>query len=222
MTRAILWDMDGTLMDSEPAHVTAFDLSVQELGLTLPEGIHEDLLGASGDKVHQALVEHCGMTLDFAGWSALKWRHYQRLGHLILRRTPHSALAEALAAEGVPMALVSNSTAAEVEMGVSTTGLDAALKACISRADVAAGKPAPDGYLLGAERLGVAPDRCLVVEDSPVGARAGVAAGMTVLFHPQVHFASAPEGAYHLAPEADPTEVIRRFLDTGALACVPA
>ena len=99
------------------------------------------------------------------------------------------------------MAVVSNSTRAEVDLALAATGLDALLPLTISRADVARGKPDPEGYLAAAARLGARPAACVVVEDSPAGARAGLAAGMTTVFHPQDPALAAPEGA--LVPAAD-------------------
>lgn len=208
--RAILWDMDGTVLDSEPAHEAAFDGAVEELGLTLPAGFHDGLLGASGDQVHAALVR-AGLALSFEAWTALKARHYAQHGGRITRRLPSAEIARALSAEGVPQALVSNSTAREVAMNLAVTGMEAVFAVIVSREDVAAGKPDPEGYLQAAARLSVAASDCLVIEDSLPGARAGRAAGMAVLWHPQKMTASA-EDFRTLAPDDSPEPVIRHFL----------
>lgn len=208
--KAILWDMDGTVLDSEPAHEAAFHAAIGELGLHLPDGFHDALLGASGDQVHAALAS-AGLALSLPDWTALKARHYATQGHRITRRLPSAEVALTLAAEGHRMALVSNSTAQEVAMNLAVTRMASAFALTISREDVARGKPAPDGYLLAADRLGVAPGDCLVIEDSPTGARAGLAAGMTVLLHLQGPIPEVP-GAVSLAPEASPMARIRSFL----------
>ncbi|AKP00063.1 haloacid dehalogenase superfamily, subfamily IA, variant 3 with third motif protein having DD or ED (plasmid) [Marinovum algicola DG 898] len=210
-TRAILWDMDGTLIDSEPAHEAAFDSALRETGLTVPESLHADLLGASGDTVFAALQEATGTPLSLADWTRLKHRHFEHHARAITR-LPAAALAERLAARGVPMALVSNSTAEEVAFCLRTTGLDTLLTTVVTRADVAQGKPAPEGYLLAARRLGVAPQQCLVVEDSPTGAAAGCAAGMQVIYHPQFPDPSPPPGARYVAPDQPPVPLIETFL----------
>lgn len=209
--KAILWDMDGTVLDSEPAHETAFDDAVMELGLDLPFDFHETLLGASSDQVHAALVAATGMDLTRAEWISHKWRHYQRHATRIVRREPSASLAEKLAARGVAMALVSNSTADEVSLNLAVTGMEHTFPVTVCRGDVQNGKPAPEGYLLAAKRLGYAPDQCLVVEDSPTGARAGLAAGMTVLFHPQSELHKAPPGVITLPPEKSPEDMITLF-----------
>lgn len=215
MTRAILWDMDGTLIDSEPAHAAAFDSALHEADLAVPEGLHETLLGASGDMVFAALKKATGTALTLADWTTLKHRHFETHARAIAR-LPSAAMAEKLGARGVPMALVSNSTPEEVGFCLRTTGLDTLLSITVTRADVARGKPAPDGYLLAAERLGIAPENCLVVEDSPTGAAAGLAAGMQVIYHPQAPDPSPPEGARYLAPGMRSDALIETFLNTKA------
>jgi len=201
MPDAVLWDLDGTLVDSEPAHAAAFDAALDALGLAVRPAFHDLCLGASEDMVHAALAAETGTTIGLAAWRALKWESYRTLARRIAPRPGVAALVPALAAAGVPMAVVSNSTRAEVDLALAATGLDALLPLTISRADVARGKPDPEGYLAAAARLGARPAACVVVEDSPAGARAGLAAGMTTVFHPQDPALAAPEGA--LVPAAD-------------------
>jgi beta-phosphoglucomutase-like phosphatase (HAD superfamily) len=93
------------------------------------------------------------------------------------------------------MAVVSNSTRAEVDVALAAIGLARLLPVTVSRADVARGKPDPEGYLAAAARLGVRPAGCVVIEDSPTGVAAGLAAGMTTVFHPQDPGLPAPTGA---------------------------
>ncbi|NHF72275.1 HAD family hydrolase [Paracoccus xiamenensis] len=215
MKRAILWDMDGTLIDSEPAHGAAFDKSVAELGLTFPADFHDRLLGSSSVEVHAAVAEKAGPDFTYDDWMGLKWGHFVDQIAKVQRRKSLADIAEAKAAQGLPMAVVSNSTADEVAIGMKVTGLDKIIPVTVSRADVEAGKPSPEGYRLAAARLGVPPEDCLVVEDSLVGAQAGLNAGMRVLYHPQ-HAArdpgSLPPGLRYLPPDADPAPVIEEML----------
>ena len=76
--KAVLWDLDGTLVDSEPAHALAFDASLAELGLTVPPDFHDRLLGASEDRVHEALIAETSVSMDRAAWRSVKWRHYRK------------------------------------------------------------------------------------------------------------------------------------------------
>ena len=214
MKRAILWDMDGTLIDSEPAHAAAFDEAVAELGLSFPPNFHERLLGSSSAEVHKAVAEQAP-DLTYEQWMDRKWGHFVGHARKVHRRDSLANIAVAKAAEGLPMALVSNSTANEVALAMEVTGLNKVIPLTVSRADVKDGKPSPEGYLLAASRLGVPPADCLVVEDSLVGAQAGLNAGMRVLYHPQAPApdpAALPKGLRYLPPDADPAPVIEEML----------
>lgn len=198
--KGVLWDLDGTLVDSEPAHAAAFDAALELLGLSVPEDFHLRLLGASETHVHAALVAETGATLDRDSWRGIKWGRYQAAAARITR-LPAAALLPSLVQAGVPMAVVSNSTRAEVDLNLATTGLAAFLPVTISLDDVTRGKPDPEGYRAAARRLGLAPADCVVVEDSPTGAAAGVAAGMATIFHPQVEGLPAPDSVLRAGPD---------------------
>ncbi|MEO5614431.1 MAG: HAD family phosphatase [Cypionkella sp.] len=209
---ALLWDMDGTLLDSEPAHAGAFHDALCELGLRVSRGFHDQLLGVSDDQVHRALIGETGVTLTLTEWRAVKWRHYQRHAGNIQLRHGVAALARQCADEGMAMAVVSNSTADEVALCLAASGLAGLFRTTVSRADVAQGKPDPAGYLLAAQRLGVAAADCAVIEDSPVGAAAGVAAGMLTFYHPQSFGGAVPNGAIYVSPDQSLASKLRAVL----------
>jgi HAD superfamily hydrolase (TIGR01509 family) len=203
--RAVLWDLDGTLVDSEPAHVAALDRAVARLGLTLPDSFHDAMLGASSDAVHAALVAETGRALSYTEWRDLKWAEYRTMQAMI-RPLPEAArIARHLVAAGIPCCVVSNSLRNEVELGLEAASLGALLPLRISREDVTRGKPDPMPYLTAADRLGIPIAECLVIEDSPTGAQAGVAAGARVVLRPQSVLAPAhwPDGVLHV-PMAAP------------------
>jgi HAD superfamily hydrolase (TIGR01509 family) len=201
MLRAVLWDLDGTLVDSEPAHAAALDSALAELGIAVGPAFHDRCLGASEDAVHAALVAETGTAMAPAAWQTLKWRHYRGFAHRIAARPEVAGLVPPLAAAGVAMAVVSNSTRAEVDLALAALGLDRLLSVTVSRADVARGKPDPEGYMAAAARLGAPPAGCVVIEDSPTGVAAGLAAGMTTVFHPQDPALAAPAGALVAGPD---------------------
>lgn len=215
---AILWDLDGTLVDSEPAHQAAFDDALAELGLSVQRDFHARMLGVNEAGVYEALIAETGAVISLADWRQRKWSHYQRHATAIRPRAGVADVAIKLASRGIPAAVVSNSTADEVAIALATTGLGTILTTRVSFADVRRGKPDPEGYLLGARRLGQPPSACLVIEDSPVGAAAGRAAGMRVIFHPQAAHpdptAAAP-GAHYLAPDGALGALIAQAMTTG-------
>lgn len=196
---AVLWDLDGTLVDSEPVHDMAFDAAVAELGLTVPAGFIETMLGVGEDGLHLALVEQAGFEGSLDDWRAVKWPHFRDRAEGVVRRDLVADVALRLAAMHVPMAVVSNSTRAEVDLNLAVTSLGNLFPVTLSRDDLTMGKPHPEGYLRAASLLDVDPADCIVVEDSATGARAGLAAGMRVIFHPQ---------ADHPPPDAHPRLIV--------------
>ena len=218
MIPAILWDLDGTLVDSEPVHELAFDAAIKELGLTLPSGFHDELLGSSGQDVHAKPIDATELQLGFEDWRALKMRHFAAFHARITPLDGIPELLRDLVARAIPMAVVSNSTRAEVDLSLKATGISSSLGFTISRSDVSGSKPAPDGYLLAASRLNQRPQNCLVIEDSSTGVAAGLAAGMQVIFHPQSPCLHPPQGAYYLPPSVDLRPLLETFLTSGELS----
>ena len=204
---AVLWDLDGTLVDSEPLHSQATAAALDGLGLRPPIGFDDDLLGVSEEGVYTALVERVGLPLERTLWRELKWKYFESLLSGLKPRSTTLPALQRLAALSVPMAVVSNSSRREVDLALAATGLALFFPVTISRDDVSIGKPDPEGYFAAAQQLGVAPHECLVVEDSIPGAIAGLQAGMTTVFHPQ-HVGLGPAGAIELAPEADLADLL--------------
>jgi len=203
--KTILWDMDGTLIDSEPAHEQAFHAALTSLGVSVSPNAHDEMLGSSFVEVHQKVVELTGLDITIEQWRQVKWQYYQDCSKSITPLKNSQAILETFTARGIPMALVSNSGRDEVDLNLEVTKLAHYFQLTISRDDVEHGKPAPDCYLAAAKALSSTPDECLVVEDSVTGAKAGLAAGMMTLFHPETEalVAHCPDGAILLKPDED-------------------
>lgn len=183
---AVLWDIDGTLADSEPVHERSMFDTLAEFGLRPARDFKDEILGSSEEATHAFLVQSYGLSADFPEWER------RRQGNYLARRDeviPHPEawpLWQALEARGVAQATVSNSARVIVDANLERLGL-AGRFVTLARDDVAKGKPDPEPYLTGAARLDVAPERVAVVEDSATGLAAGHGAGMTVFMMP--HFA---------------------------------
>ena len=203
--KAILWDMDGTLLDSEPAHEQAFDDALKSLGVSVPAGAHDELLGSSFVEVHQKVVELTGLKLSLDEWRSVKWKYYQQCSKGITPLKNSQAILDAFTAKGIPMALVSNSSRDEVTLNLEVTKLADYFQITVSRDDVENGKPSPECYLAAAKALSLSAEECLVIEDSVTGAKSGIAAGMTTVFHPETDslVERCPEGAILLRPDED-------------------
>jgi HAD superfamily hydrolase (TIGR01509 family) len=179
----IIFDNDGVLVDSEPIsnrHLAAY---LTELGHpTSYEDSIRDYMGSAMHRIHDLVLERTGRRLpdDFDDvFHARVFAAFERE----LKPVPGAGgVLEKLAADGVPFCVASSGSHERIRVGHRTTGLDRWFdeRRVFSAQDVGRGKPAPDLFLYAAERMGVAPERCLVVEDSPLGVQAAVAAGMDV------------------------------------------
>jgi HAD superfamily hydrolase (TIGR01509 family) len=180
---AIIFDCDGVLIDSEYLASRVESELIRELGLTLDVAqVHGLFLGKTVDGVLDAIAARTGQRPSSA-W-VYNWAF--ATAHAFLRELKAvdgvGVAVEELRRRGHPMAVASQSSLARVRMSLQVAGLAGQFGEHIYVTSmVARPKPAPDIYLLAAERLGAAPANCIVVEDSPAGAAAALAAGMRVL-----------------------------------------
>ena len=184
--RAVLWDIDGTLALSEPFHLRVLQSTAREdYGIELPDAFHEEMVGRTAEETFILVCERYGLEEDFGRWIERKYRRYVEVAPEIPSRPGAVEAFRALRAAGVHQALVSNSDRIVVEANIRALGLLVPRLVTVTVNDVRLGKPDPEPYLRAAHLLGVEPAACVVVEDSPTGARAGVAAGMHVLAWPE-------------------------------------
>jgi HAD superfamily hydrolase (TIGR01509 family) len=194
---AVLWDMDGLLVDTEPLWTVAEIELAAQLGGTWAEEIKALVVGTRLDVAVPTVLRFFGApdgATEVAATSAwLLDRMVQLFATRLQARPGAVELLAALAGAGVPQALVSSSYRVLVDAVVAQGFGPFALT--VAGDEVALGKPHPEPYLTAAQRLGVDPARCVVLEDSPSGVAAGEAAGCAVVAVPsvaRVRFAPAP------------------------------
>ncbi|MFE6165917.1 HAD family hydrolase [Streptomyces sp. NPDC056486] len=179
----VIFDNDGVLVDSEPLSNTILAAYLTELGHpTTYEDSLRDYMGAAVHRVHDLVLERSGQRLpgDFdVTFHARVFAAFERELEPVAGAV---GVLEKLVADGVPYCLASSGSHERIRVGHRRTGLDRWFddERIFSSEDVGRGKPAPDLFLYAAERMGVAPEKCVVIEDSPLGVRAAVAAGMDV------------------------------------------
>lgn len=205
---AILWDMDGTLVDSEPLHEAALVQALQELDLTVSDDFHQLIVGRDARAVYDWCRQHLGLELDLRDWLRRKYRTYLASVSGLQPRSGAVDLFHRLRAEGHAQAIVSNSDRIVVGANLDAVGLTDPGLITVSRNDVCEGKPGAEPYLRAAWLLRIRPEDCLVVEDSVTGAKAGLAAGMRTLFWPETDL-TAPDGAERIADLAHLAATIR-------------
>ena len=177
--KSILFDMDGVLIESE---WLMRDTAIQSLAEHGVQAKHEDFLeftGCGEDRFVGGVAEKYGLTYTFA----MKERAYDFFGERVLEETdvPEGVkeMLETLHARGLKMAVCSAADRRKVMYNLLAVGVtEDKFGAFITGSDVERKKPFPDIYLMGAERLGVDPKDCLVVEDAVSGIQAAHAAGM--------------------------------------------
>ncbi|BDU07188.1 HAD family hydrolase [Nocardia cyriacigeorgica] len=183
----VLWDMDGTLLDSEKLwDVAVRDLAV-ELGSRMTDELRRSLIGASGPNALRIVFTGLGLDPEPAAMRAAGEFLERRVTELMAEPIPwRPGAKDALAmvrAAGVPSALVTNTKRSLAEFGLDTLGREY-FDASVCGDEVPHGKPEPDVYLRAAELLGLDPETCVAVEDSPTGVAAAEAAGCAVLVVP--------------------------------------
>ncbi|MFF3982941.1 HAD family hydrolase [Streptomyces sp. NPDC055808] len=179
----IIFDNDGVLVDSEPISNTILSGYLTELGhATSYEDSLRDYMGAAIHRVHDLIQERTGQTLPADFDETLHARIFAAFERELQPVAGVTDVLGKLVADGVPYCVASSGTHERIRVGHLTTGLDEWFEDewVFSSEDVGRGKPAPDLFLHAAERMGVAPERCVVIEDSRLGVEAARAAGMDV------------------------------------------
>jgi HAD superfamily hydrolase (TIGR01509 family) len=181
--RAVLFDLDGVLADTERLQWTAYRRVLLELGVDVGVEEYRREWIATGLGPEYACRTY-RLPIDPDELRARKARAYRLLldGEVLPR--PGAAAVLARLRPSHRLALVTNSVREEVTLILGRFGLGTAFDAIVAREDYVQAKPSPDGYLAAAARLGLPPSECVVVEDTARGVRAGVAAGMRVIAVP--------------------------------------
>jgi HAD superfamily hydrolase (TIGR01509 family) len=178
--QAVIFDMDGLLVDSEPVWSIAEGAMLTVRGKQPDFEIHKTLIGTRMREFWQGMSRAYGLTESV---DDLCVEVIERMSALIpehvMPRPGARELLDYLYARGIPCAIASSSPMPIIDGIVAAQGWNSYFQTHVSGNDVPHGKPAPDIYLEAARRLSVDPANCLALEDSPTGARAAVAAGMT-------------------------------------------
>jgi HAD superfamily hydrolase (TIGR01509 family) len=194
---AAIFDLDGTLLDTERLVLEAGLEAFDALGHAVERGFLLSLIGVAEAEGRRRVEARFAGALDLDRldrvWSEATRRNYARGIPL------KPGAAELLAAlEGLPRAVATNSATAAARRKLEATGIAGHFSHVVGSDAVDRPKPAPDVFLEAARRLVAAPGACLAFEDSDTGVAAALAAGMTVVQVPDLH-ASRRAGAHHLA-----------------------
>ncbi|HEX2401605.1 MAG TPA: HAD family phosphatase [Mycobacterium sp.] len=185
--QAVLFDMDGTLVDSEKLWDVSLAALYEELGGRLTPEVRASMVGGSAEDTMRTVYTDLGLELDpVAMTDSIRWLHdytADLFDHGLPWCDGAQELLEALAAEGTPMALVTNTQRELTDRALNSIGRQY-FSATVCGDEVPRGKPAPDAYQRAAALLGLQPDVCLAIEDSVTGTAAAEGAGCPVLVVP--------------------------------------
>jgi|SRR5690606_18378505 len=180
--RAVLWDMDGTLIDSAEYHWRTWRDTLAELGVALTREEFASWFGSRNDRILGRYFPDMPreQMAEISERKEARYRDLVRTEGLSLLPGVQGWL-ERLHAGGWRQAVASSAPPANIAVLLEVLRVGHLFDATVSAEEVAHGKPAPDVFLRAAERLDVPPDRCIVVEDAAVGVEAGRRAGMRTI-----------------------------------------
>jgi HAD superfamily hydrolase (TIGR01509 family) len=188
VTEAVVFDLDGVLLDSEQVWDEVRELLTRERGGRWTENAQREMMGMSSPEWSRYMHDELGVPGPPEEISAEVVR---RLEEMYRRELPlldgAREAVERLAARW-PLGLASSSNRELIDLVLDVSGLALYFRATVSSEEVPRGKPAPDVYLEAARRLAVPPESCAAVEDSRNGIRSAKAAGMRVIAIPNPHF----------------------------------
>jgi HAD superfamily hydrolase (TIGR01509 family) len=184
---AVIFDMDGLLIDSEAIFQEAMQIAARTMAFDLPMEFCHSMVGVPALECDAMMRTRYGADFRLEEFNSHVDGHAHRT---LAKHVPVKAgvveILDWLGARGLPLAVATSSRSSWVEQHLGTAGLFDRFKTYAARDHVERGKPHPDLYLEAARRLGVAPERCIAVEDSNVGIQAAAAAGTMPIMVPDV------------------------------------
>ena len=215
MIRAVLFDMDGTVIDSMPIYNRGWIYAGKKAGVPGEEivPLTDRFAGMNGAGVVDFLHAHFGK--DYPAEALLEWRNDFVTKEVSEKGVPFKPgvpeIFDRLLRMGIRSALATGSRRSRVELILSRTGLGSCFETVVTGNDVQHSKPAPDIFLAAARSLGIDPADCVVAEDAPNGILAGCAAGMSVALIPDLSPCPAeiaPMARWHLSSLAELPDAI--------------
>jgi HAD superfamily hydrolase (TIGR01509 family) len=184
MIRAVLFDFDGVVVNSEPFHLRSFRELLAPLGIKISESRHySEFVGIGSNAIIAMLFKEHGINYDVKPWVEKRKAIFQRyvaMGKVKPKKGVRKLLI-ALKKKGIRTAIVSGGHSSNIKSALEKIKLEGFFDILVSLEDVKRRKPHPEGFLLAARRLGVKPSQCIAIEDSNSGVSAAHSAKMKVV-----------------------------------------
>lgn len=213
---AIIFDMDGLLLDTERISRDTMIAAMAERGYTMTEADFVPLIGVPDDINRRVMADRFGQAFDYDAMRVVQARlKAARWGNTRPLRPGALRIVQTVATLGMPCAVATSSRRINADAHLGHMGLSEYFQAVLTRDDVANGKPAPDLYIAAAAALGIAPSACLALEDSHNGIRAAHAAGVPVIMVPDLLPPTDAIAALCIAIAPDLARVTEWLLEAG-------
>lgn len=179
MNYGIIFDMDGVLLDSGPHHLKSWQMLAEENGLEMPESLFWQTFGKTNDQILPVLFKRTLSEEELIKFSDRKEELYREIIRGKVQPLPGiKKLIEDLTNLGMKISVGSSGPRLNVELVIQELGFEGVITGYTCAEDVTRGKPDPEVFIEAAKKLGIPPERCLVVEDSVHGIEAASRAGM--------------------------------------------
>lgn len=185
--KAVVFDMDGLLVDTETVIFRAMQHAASGIGGELPFTTFQRMVGLQDAASDAIILEHFGEGFDLTAWSkAVRSHAHEQMAAGVALKTGVVEILDYLAAAGLPCAIATSSGLAAVQRNLGPGNLVGRFGALVTKEAQTRGKPHPEPFLKAAEALGVAPADCLGLEDSYNGVRSASSAGMMTIMVPDM------------------------------------
>ncbi|MFC2040915.1 HAD family hydrolase [Chloroflexota bacterium] len=195
-TKAVIWDMDGVIIDTAPYHLKAWREVFRKSGVNFTEEQFRQGFGQRNDTIIRSVLGEKVSQYEIDSISAEKEENFRlEIRQNIKPLAGVIELMKSLAERRFKMALASSAPIENIQLLIHGLGIDKYFQSIISGEDVTEGKPSPQVFLLAAEKLGVKPWRCVVIEDAVAGVTAARRAGMHCVAVTNTHPEASLSGA---------------------------
>ena len=176
---AVLWDMDGVIADTGPYHLKAWQEVFQKRGFNYSDEVFQRNFGKRNDTIVRSIIGDSASSAEVDAITAEKEAVFRQKAAAKVKPFPGAIeLLKSLREYGVKIALASSAPIENIQLVIQDLGIDNCFAVIVWGREVTEGKPSPQGFLLAAQRLGVEPKNCVVIEDSVAGVTAAKRAGM--------------------------------------------